>query len=348
MADEPPILFHERDVLFGEAGGEVEFAVGDPLINLLLGHGPAIYKYIQNRPAALDAESVERQLAMIVQLEKRPIAAIGGAVRREGDNVALGDGGHFFDEDLASGGFGLPAGGENAPVLGVGLEVGAKGGAGLPGGEPDSEEEKREEGGGEAGPAHGRLIKGLTHFATLADYLLMRRTLVALLLLLVTATGAWAQGSEDATGPERRGWFSRLNPFSRGEKLTEYTDPKLNGLVLTLEIVPQPIKLSEVRQMNVKITLTNKAKRPITLEFPDSQRFEIYLRNAADTILTTWSDNHAFAEVIGSVFINPQEHIEYNETIATRELTANKVFTAEVFFPKYPELRVRQKFLTAP
>ncbi len=154
-----------------------------------------------------------------------------------------------------------------------------------------------------------------------------------------------AQESE----PEpRRGWLSRLNPFSRSERLPEYNDPLLRGLVLTVEILPQPVKLSEVRQMNVKITLTNKGKRPTTLEFPDAQRFEVYLRNSAETILTTWSDNHAFADVVGSVFINPQERIQYAETIATRELMPNKVFICEVFFPKYPELRVRQKFLTAP
>jgi hypothetical protein len=46
--------------------------------------------------------------------------------------------------------------------------------------------------------------------------------------------------------------------------------------------------------------------------------------------------------------INPQERIEYNETIATRDLTPNKVFIAEVFFPQYPELRIRQKFLAVP
>ena len=46
--------------------------------------------------------------------------------------------------------------------------------------------------------------------------------------------------------------------------------------------------------------------------------------------------------------INPQETIEYKETIATRELAPNKVYIAEVFFPKYPELRARQKFMTAP
>ena len=37
-----------------------------------------------------------------------------------------------------------------------------------------------------------------------------------------------------------------------------------------------------------------------------------------------------------------------NVAAATRELTRDKVFVAEVFFPEYPELRGRQKFLTAP
>lgn len=176
----------------------------------------------------------------------------------------------------------------------------------------------------------------------------MKCTLAAILLALATATGALAQEPGSSAPPERRSWLSRLNPFSRGETLPEYKDPRLRGLILALELPSQPINLSEIRQMRVKITITNKAKRPVTLEFPDAQRFEIYLRNSSETVLATWSDNHAFAEVAGSVFINPQEHIEYAETIATRELGPNKVFICEVFFPKYPELRVRQKFMTAP
>ncbi len=167
----------------------------------------------------------------------------------------------------------------------------------------------------------------------------------ALACLLVVAMGAGALAQE--TDAEKRGWFSRLNPF-RSERLTEYKDPQLRGLVMTVEVAPLPLKLSEVRQMDVRVRLTNKSKRPITLEFQTSQRFEIYLRNSAETVLTTWSDNHAFAQMLGTVYINPQEHIEYAETIATRELTPNKVFIAEVFFPKYPELRLRQKFMTAP
>ena len=176
----------------------------------------------------------------------------------------------------------------------------------------------------------------------------MKRALVLLLVTCAASVGLFAQGTQATPKREKRGWMNRImHPFA-SERLTEYKDPQLRGLSLELELSPQPIKLSEMRQMNVKLTLTNKAKRAITLEFPNAQRIEIELKNSSKQILTTWSENHAFAEVMGTVLINPQEHIEYAETIATRELTPNRVFIAEVYFPKYPELRVRQKFLTAP
>jgi hypothetical protein len=176
----------------------------------------------------------------------------------------------------------------------------------------------------------------------------MKRALVPLLLVVLMSRGGFAQeGLIEPTPQQKRSWLSRLNPFA-GERLPEYKDPRLRGLVMSVELSPQPIKLSEVRQMDVKVMLKNKAKRPVTLEFPSSQRIEIHLKNSAEEVLTTWTDNHAFNDVATTVMINPQEHIEYPETIATRELTPNKVFIAEVFFPGYPELRIRQKFLTAP
>ena len=100
--------------------------------------------------------------------------------------------------------------------------------------------------------------------------------------------------------------------------------------------------------MEVKLTVTNMGAYMIPLDFPTDQRIEVQLLNAADTVLTKWSDNHAVKEKPGTVLINPGEHVEYKENIATRDLTPGRVFTAEVFFPKYPELKIRQKFLTEP
>jgi Intracellular proteinase inhibitor len=155
-----------------------------------------------------------------------------------------------------------------------------------------------------------------------------------------------APAAAPQTSPAKRGWMSRmLHPFS-APKPPPYKDLRLRGLQVTVEIRPQPIKLSETRQMEVRVKLANLGKHPVELTFPSDQRVEIYLRNSAETILTKWSENHAFIDKPESVLINPDEHVEYVQTISTRELSPGKVFIVEVFFPTYPELRVRQKFMT--
>jgi Intracellular proteinase inhibitor len=175
----------------------------------------------------------------------------------------------------------------------------------------------------------------------------MSRLLVfAFVTLAVTAR---LTAEEPAATPEKRGWFSRLlHPFGSSNPAPNYKDARLRGLVLELKLSPEPVKLSEVRQLQVNLALKNVSKRAVVLDFPSEQRFEIYLRNSTEAILTIWSDNHAFEDKAGTILINPAEQIDYPATIATRDLSPNKVFIAEVFFPQYPELRIRQKFLAAP
>src|SRR3954454_7920368 len=177
----------------------------------------------------------------------------------------------------------------------------------------------------------------------------MKRRLVLIVLIIVAAGVMVGQDvTPTATPARKRGWLSHiLHPFSPNV-VPHYKDPRLRGLALDLQITPQTVKLSEVRQLSVKVTLANLSKRPVTLDFPTSQRIEIYLTNSAGEILTKWSENHAIVEKPVTLLINPSERIEYNETISTRELTPNKVFIAEVFFPQFLELRIRQKFLAVP
>src|SRR4029077_20853644 len=76
-----------------------------------------------------------------------------------------------------------------------------------------------------------------------------------------------------------RGFLGRmLHPFSSSEKqVRKYHDKKLNGLVIDLQVSPQPVKLSETRQLQIKATISNQGKRTVTLDFPTEQRIEIYL-----------------------------------------------------------------------
>jgi hypothetical protein len=177
----------------------------------------------------------------------------------------------------------------------------------------------------------------------------MKRRIVFLAVVVFVAAGMFGQDVMPTPTPARkRGWLGRiLHPFSPNV-IPQYKDQRLRGLALDLQITPQTVKLSEVRQLSVKVTLANLSKRPVALDFPTSQRIEIYLMNSAGDVLTKWSENHAVAEKPATILVNPSERIEYNETISTRELTPNKVFIAEVFFPQYLELRVRLKFLAVP
>jgi len=153
-----------------------------------------------------------------------------------------------------------------------------------------------------------------------------------------------------APSPAERSFFNRmLHPFGSAKtKAPKYQDPRLRGLLLEVQVPTEPVRLSEVRQLRVHVALTNLGPNPIALDFPSSQRIDIQLLNPAGEVLTRWSENHAFTEEIGNVLINPREQIVYNETIATRELQPGRVYSVEVFFPKYSELRTRQKFMTAP
>lgn len=177
----------------------------------------------------------------------------------------------------------------------------------------------------------------------------MKRCLTLLVLIVFVAGAMFGQDVTPTPTPTRkRGWMSRiLHPFSPN-MVPQYKDQRLRGLALDLQITPQTVKLSEVRQLNVKVTLANLSKRPTTLDFPTTQRIEIHLMNSGGDVLTKWSDNHAIDKKPGAILINPNERIEYDETISTRELTPNKVFIAEVFFPQFPELSIRQKFLAVP
>jgi hypothetical protein len=166
------------------------------------------------------------------------------------------------------------------------------------------------------------------------------------MIALFAASNATAQVPSP---PPERGFFNRmLHPFaSEKKKSPKYQDARLRGLLLEVQVQTEPIRLSEVRQLRVQAKLKNIGSSPVSVDFPTSQRIDIHLLNSAGEVLTRWSENRAFTEEIGNLTINPREEVVYNETIATRELQPGRVYSVEVFFPKYPELRARQKFMTA-
>ena len=85
----------------------------------------------------------------------------------------------------------------------------------------------------------------------------------------VTATPVPTPTPITTTTLQKRGFFGRVfHPFSSSEVLPKYNDRKLRGLILDLQVSPQPVRLSEVRQLQIKVTVTNRGNRMIPLDFP--------------------------------------------------------------------------------
>ncbi len=122
------------------------------------------------------------------------------------------------------------------------------------------------------------------------------------------------------------------------------------GLSVELKSSPDPVKLGEIRQLEVTVILRNTSKQPVHLNFPTGQTIEILLREPnSGKILTKWSADRIFNTDSRYLLINPQERLEFNEPITTRDLQTGKPYTLEAFFVGYEkDLRATKAIVPQP
>jgi hypothetical protein len=118
--------------------------------------------------------------------------------------------------------------------------------------------------------------------------------------------------------------------------------PLTNELQMEMKLNPEQVVLAETRQIQATLSLTNKSKKLVQLEFPSTQRIEVVIRNSQGKSVVQWSEDETFTGDPGFVAINPGEHVEYTASLATRDLGAGQLYTVEGFFPKYPQLRAHR------
>ena len=108
------------------------------------------------------------------------------------------------------------------------------------------------------------------------------------------------------------------------------------GLAVELRTAPDPLRLGEVRQIDVTVILRNTSKKPVHLNFPTGQTLEILLKEPnTGKILTKWSADHVFNSDSRYLLINPEERLEFNESLPTRDLQPGKPYQVETYFLGY-------------
>lgn len=183
----------------------------------------------------------------------------------------------------------------------------------------------------------------------------MKFRIAAVLLLLALTHAAFAEEEGAPSATPRPGIFKRalhaVTIFHKDKNRVQddkQAKTRAKKLELTMEISPQPLKLSEAHEIQVRLVLTNRSHEIVQLDFPTTQRIEVLLRNPAGKLLAQWSEEQSFSNDPGYVIINPREHVEYTASISCRDLAAGKSCTVEGFLPNFEELKISKTIVPIP
>lgn len=128
------------------------------------------------------------------------------------------------------------------------------------------------------------------------------------------------------------------SPFRRGKRDEPEARAGWRKLAMTMVLEPPVVKFGETRAIEITVAVVNKGKQPVQLDFPNSQRIDVVVKNDFGKVLSKWSDDQRLEKEPGFVLINPGERIEYFAKISTREMTEGKSSTIEAFVPGYEQL----------
>ncbi len=129
-------------------------------------------------------------------------------------------------------------------------------------------------------------------------------------------------------------------PDSPFDAKTSPRQSNLKGLELAIGVEPQNVDLSETKRLKVHIVLRNEGKRTRALKFSSSQHIEMMIRDESGRVVTRWSEDYVFNPVLTTQTVNPDERIEWKETISTRELEPGRQYTLDVAIVGYSALQV--------
>ncbi|MCX7868534.1 MAG: BsuPI-related putative proteinase inhibitor [Terrimicrobiaceae bacterium] len=116
----------------------------------------------------------------------------------------------------------------------------------------------------------------------------------------------------------------------------------------SLELDPPEFSLADRREVEANFQVANRTRRILRLDYPTSQRIEILTRSPSGEIVERWSDDRAFDQSEGIVFINPGERISYSEKIPTRDMKAGETYTIEAEVAGSQEYRAQVQVTPLP
>ncbi len=173
------------------------------------------------------------------------------------------------------------------------------------------------------------------------------------LLLLCGLLSSCALFRSDPDRAEKRSVFTRWIPSlpgfgGGGDRTKRQRAGALRRIGMDLAFQPAPVRLSEVRRLEVTIKLLTRGRQLFQFQGPTAQRIEVLILDEKGAKVVQWSDDQLFAQAQSYLTINPGERVQYDVRLATRDLVAGRAYTIEAFVPGYEDLKKRVNFTPQP
>jgi hypothetical protein len=118
------------------------------------------------------------------------------------------------------------------------------------------------------------------------------------------------------------------------------TGPVYYGIEMRLRVVPEFVRLSETRSLEVHLLLINRSRKPVNFIFNDSRKYDFVLRDTSGKKLAQWSDDQPVNQTPSYVIINPAERAEFVGNISTRDMSASRSYNLEAMVVGYDKMRL--------
>src|SRR5438874_3705700 len=107
FTNQAPVFFHQVNISCGKPGRNVDFPIGNALVDLELGNESTVDENKEETAATLDAQSIEHDPAVLVELNERAISSVRGGIRRKRHDISFRNPRHLFDGNLFTGNLGV-------------------------------------------------------------------------------------------------------------------------------------------------------------------------------------------------------------------------------------------------
>ncbi len=133
---------------------------------------------------------------------------------------------------------------------------------------------------------------------------------------------------------------SKLAKVNKDNPYGPITGPVYYGLEMRVKVIPDQVRLSDTRSLEVHLQLINRSKKAVNLSFNDSRKYDFLLRDGNGKKLAQWSDDQPVTQTPGYVIINPGERAEFVGNVSTRDMVAGRTYLLDALVVGYDKLHL--------